>query len=83
MRDIPYRQTVGSLLWLAFGTRPDISAAAGQVAKFNANLKIFRYLKFTGYSPWNVDNQLVIFRSANDLGGLGNPILSGFSDGSL
>ena len=101
MRDIPYRQAVGSLLWLALCTQPDISYAVGQVAKFNANpgpdqwktvLRIFRYLKFTGpmgtvyrYSMSNVDNQLVMvmFRSANDLGGLGNPVLSGYSDANF
>ena len=99
MRDIPYRQAVGSLLWLALCSRPDISYAVGQVAKFNSNpgpdhwkavLRIFRYLKFTGpmgivykYSVTNVDNQLVMFRSANDLGGLGNPVLSGYSDANF
>ena len=53
-------------------------------------LKIFQYLKFTGpmgivyrYSVSNVDNQLVIFRSANDLCGLGNPVLSGYSDANF
>ena len=99
MRDIPYRQAVGSLLWLALCSRPDISYTVGQVAKFNANpgpdhwkavLRIFRYLKFTGpmgivyrYSVSHVDNQLVMFRSANDLGGLGNPVLSGYSDANF
>ena len=84
MREITYRQADGSLLWLALGTRPDISYAVGQVAKFNANpgpvhwtavLRIFRYLKFTGpmgivykYSVSNIDNQLVMFRAANDVG---------------
>ena len=78
------------------GVRYTTRYAVGQVAKFNANpgpvhwravLRIFRYLKFTGpmgivykYSASNVDNQLVMFRSANDLGGLGNPIFSGYSD---
>ena len=31
----------------------------------------------------NVDNQLVMFRSVNDLGVLGNPILSGYSDANF
>ena len=35
------------------------------------------------YSVSNVDNQLVMFRSAIDLGGLGNPVLSGYSDASF
>ena len=96
MKDIPYRQAIGSLLWLALGTRPDISYAVGQVAKFNAHpglihwnavLKIFRYLKYTGPMGITyrslvdcVDTQMVMFKSANDLGTMGNPILSGYSD---
>jgi len=56
MRKFPYRQAVGSLLWLASGTRPDISFVVSQVAKFNSNpgmlhwkavVKIFRYLQGT------------------------------------
>ena len=96
MKDIPYRQAIGSLLWLALGTRPDISYAVGQVAKFNAHpglihwnavLKIFRYLKYTGPMGITyrslvdcVDTQMVMFKSSNDLGTMGNPILSGYSD---
>jgi hypothetical protein len=56
MKNIPYRQAVGTLLWLSLGTRPDICYAVSQVAKFNdcfgrehwkAVLRIFRYLKGT------------------------------------
>jgi len=99
MKSIPYRQAVGSLLWLALGTRPDISYAVGQVAKFNANpglvhwnavLKIFRYLKHTGsmgiiykYSADSHDRTLTVFQSHNDIGIRGNPILSGFSDANF
>ena len=31
---IPYRKVIGSLLWLAHGSRPDISFAVNQVAKY-------------------------------------------------
>ena len=31
---IPYREEVGSLLWLANGSRPDILFAANQAAKY-------------------------------------------------
>ena len=56
MLKFPYRQAVGSLIWLASGTRPDIAYAVSQVARFNANpgiahwkavVKIFRYLQGT------------------------------------
>jgi len=56
MTKIPYREAVGTLLWLSLGTRPDISYAVSQVAKFNdcfgkehwkAVIRIFRYLKGT------------------------------------
>jgi len=56
MLKFPYRQAVGSLIWLSSGTRPDISYAVAQVARFSANpgivhwkavVKIFRYLQGT------------------------------------
>ena len=54
MSKIPYREAVGTLLWLSLGTRPDICYAVSQVAKYNdcygaehwkALKKIFRFLK--------------------------------------
>jgi len=56
MQNIPYREVIGSLLWLSLGTRPDITFAVSQVAKFSANpgpdhwtavIRILRYLHGT------------------------------------
>ena len=56
MQNIPYQQAVGSLLYAAHGTRPDIAFAVSVVARFNNNpgrphwnavKRIFRYLKGT------------------------------------
>jgi hypothetical protein len=56
MEKYPYREAVGSLLWVANGTRPDVAFAVSQVAKFMSNpglehweavKRILRYLKGT------------------------------------
>lgn len=53
---VPYQEAVGSLLYLAQCTRPDIAFAVNDVSRFNANhgqthwkavKRIFRYLKGT------------------------------------
>ena len=56
MRNVPYREAVGSLMYAAMGTRPDIAFATSTVAQFNDNpgwahweavKRIYRYLKGT------------------------------------
>jgi hypothetical protein len=56
MRNIPYREAVGSIMYLAVSTRPDISKAISNVSKFLQNpgkdhwkavKRILRYLKGT------------------------------------
>lgn len=56
MKDIPYQQAVGSLLYLAQCTRPDIMFAINDVSRFNSNFgkshwngvkRIMRYIKGT------------------------------------
>jgi len=56
MKNIPYREAVGSLMYASMGTRPDITFATNTVAQFVDNpawihweavKRIFRYLKGT------------------------------------
>ncbi|PPQ72971.1 hypothetical protein CVT26_014516, partial [Gymnopilus dilepis] len=56
MKNVPYREAVGSLMYASMGTRPDITFATSTVAQFMDNpgwvhweavKKIFRYLKGT------------------------------------
>ena len=56
MENVPYRQAVGSLMYLMVSTRPDLAAAVQQVSRFGANpgelhsravKRIFHYLQRT------------------------------------
>jgi hypothetical protein len=56
MRGIPYREAIGSLMYLMVSTRPDLAAAVGILSRFLANpgpehwkgvKRIFRYLQGT------------------------------------
>jgi hypothetical protein len=56
MRNIPYHEAVGSLMYASLGTRPDITYAVQAVSRFSKNpglphwdavKRIFRYLKGT------------------------------------
>ena len=37
MQSLPYRELIGTLLWIANETRPDISYAVGTLAKYTNN----------------------------------------------
>jgi hypothetical protein len=56
MRNIPYREAIGSLMYASLGTRPDITFAVSRLSKFlekpgqahwDAAKRVFRYLKGT------------------------------------
>ncbi|CDO70350.1 hypothetical protein BN946_scf184755.g4 [Trametes cinnabarina] len=56
MRDVPYREAVGSLMYASLGTRPDITYAVSILSRFsdnpgrahwNAVRRVFRYLHGT------------------------------------
>jgi hypothetical protein len=85
MKSIPYLQAVGSLMYLAIATRPDIAYAVGVLARFNKNpgiqhwkavKHVFRYLKGTldyklTYTP--DPNTSEIFTTFTDADHGGNP----------
>ena len=61
MRNIPYREAVGSLIYATMGTRPDIAFTTSTVAQYSDNLgwkhweavkKIFHYL--SGMKDWQL-----------------------------
>ncbi|TFY50793.1 hypothetical protein EVG20_g11324 [Dentipellis fragilis] len=56
MRDVPYREAVGALMYASLATRPDISFAVSTLSRFSTNpgpvhwdavKRVFRYLKGT------------------------------------
>ena len=74
--NVPYRELVGSLMWLSVCTRPDISYSVNSVAKYvesptdlhwNAAKRILRYVKGTPHAG-------LLFRKGGDI------ILNGYSD---
>jgi len=85
MHSVPYLQAVGSLMYLATATRPDISYAVGVLARFSKNpgmthwkavKHLFRYLKGTldyklTYAPDPTNTEL--FTTFTDADHAGNP----------
>ncbi|KZV80781.1 hypothetical protein EXIGLDRAFT_569675, partial [Exidia glandulosa HHB12029] len=80
MRDKPYAEAVGSLMYAMLGTRPDISYAVTTLGRFsrnpglphwNAVLRVFKYLKGTR------DAWLTYGTTSNELHGFGD------ADGSM
>ena len=58
MKSMPYREFIGTLLWVANGTRPDIAFAVGTLAKFTNNLGEIHWkdlLCVLGYLSQSVD----------------------------
>ena len=52
MKNMPYRELIGSLLWVANGTRPDVSFAVNTLAKFTSNPGLVHWkalLRVLGY----------------------------------
>src|SRR5271168_2704740 len=91
MRNIPYHEAVGSLMYATLGTRPDICFAVQTVSRFNSKpglahweavKRIFRYLKGTkelwlGYG--GVARELVGFVDADGSMGEDRRAISGYA----
>jgi len=83
MRSVPYISAVGSLIYLAIATRPDIAYAVGVLARYNTNpgvahwaavKHLFCYLKGTmdmklSFSPDCTTSELFVGYSDADHGG--------------
>jgi hypothetical protein len=61
MKKVPYREAVGSLLYLATTTRPDIAFPLGQVSQFCQN---------QGYGHWNAVKRIISYLSGTPNHGL-------------
>jgi hypothetical protein len=78
MNDVPYRQAVGALMYLAIHTRPDIAFAVNQASRFLSNpgkthwIAIKHLLAYLKETP----NHGLIFKADTE----SEPLVEGFSD---
>jgi hypothetical protein len=52
MKNMPYWELIGSLLWVAYGIRPDVSFTVNTLAKFTSNPDLVHWkalLRVLGY----------------------------------
>ena len=82
MRNIPYREAVGSMMYLAISTRPDIAYAVGVLSRFSSNpglshwkavKHLMRYLKATmdlklTYAPTRSPDRFTTYSDADFAG---------------
>jgi len=55
IKSLPFRELIGTLLWVANGTRPDIAYAVGTLAKFTNNRgKTLESAPTGSRIPWSV-----------------------------
>jgi hypothetical protein len=69
MRDVPYRQALGSLMWLQVATRPDLSYAVNLLSRYanNPGQKHWEALKYTlAYLKGTLDHGIT-YRRRGDL----------------
>ena len=58
MKSLPFRELIGTLVWVANGTRPDIGYAVGELAKFMNNPGEIHWkvlLRALGYLGQSID----------------------------
>jgi len=93
MRDVPYCEAVGSLMYLALATRPDIAFAISAVSRFNANpgrahweavKRIYKYLKGTSemwltYGVFEGGERLLGYTDADGSVGEDRRAISGYA----
>ena len=73
MLNIPYRELVGTLLWIANGTRPDIAYAVTTLAKYTSNpgeLHWQALLRVLGYLSTTINHCICYTRNAEQVNGI-------------